>query len=172
MMLSGLRIAEELGKRIVIEPMGKLNPNSVNLTLAPKLIVYDLGYNRVLDCRKSCPTYEFEIPDEGCVLQPWQLYLGSTVEYTETHPPYVPAIEGRSSLGRLGLSVHTTAGFGDCGFKGHWTLELSVVHPLRVYAGMDVCQIHYFQCTEPVEEYRGRYQNQVGAVASKEHHAH
>jgi len=78
----------------------------------------------------------------GLVLIPGRLYIGSTVEYTETHD-CVPCIEGRSSVGRLGINIHATAGFGDVGFKGTWTLEISVVEPVRIYPGVQICQISY-----------------------------
>ena len=82
--------------------------------------------------------------DEGLVLSPNQLYLGRTVERTETHN-LVPMIEGRSSVGRLGLFVHVTAGFGDVGFCGYWTLEMFAVQPVRIYPGVPICQIFYHE---------------------------
>lgn len=96
-----------------------------------------------LDAAKHNKTIKFDIPEEGLVLYPNILYLGSTVEYTETHK-HVPFIEGKSSTGRLGIDIHATAGKGDVGFCGHWTLEISVKHPVRVYAGMPVGQLIYF----------------------------
>src|SRR5688572_33064186 len=86
------------------------------------------------------------IPPEGLVLSPNQLYLGRTSERTETHN-LVPQIEGRSSVGRLGLFVHVTAGFGDVGFTGFWTLEMFGVQPIRIYAGVPICQIFYHELT-------------------------
>ena len=80
-----------------------------------------------------------KIPKEGLLLQPGTLYLGRTLEYTETHG-MVPMLEGRSSVGRLGLFVHVTAGFGDIGFCGYWTLEMFAVQPVRIYAGVAICQ--------------------------------
>ncbi len=79
---------------------------------------------------------------EGLILQPNVIYLASTVEYTETLR-HVPVIQGKSSLGRLGLFVHVTAGFGDVGFKGHWTLELIAVQRIKIYPGMKIAQIVY-----------------------------
>ena len=84
-----------------------------------------------------------DIPDEGFVLQPGELYLGVTEEYTETHQ-HVPFLEGKSSIGRLGIDIHATAGKGDIGFCNNWTLEISVIKPVRVYAGMPVGQLIYF----------------------------
>lgn len=115
-----------------------------------------------LDMAVEEETTALEIcPKEGLVLYPDVLYLGSTEEYTETYD-LVPCIEGRSSAARLGLSVHLTAGFGDCQFKGHWTLELTVHHPLRVYAGVQICQIAYTEACGEITAYHGKYQGQRG----------
>ena len=91
-------------------------------------------------------------------MSPHQLYLGRTVERTETHN-LVPMIEGRSSIGRLGLFVHVTAGFGDVGFSGYWTLEMFAVHPVRIYPGIPICQIFYHELTGEITEYASKYQN-------------
>lgn len=132
----------------------QLNTNSYNLRLGGKLLVYE---DLVLDPKKEPKTREYLIPDEGFVIQPGQLYLGATAEYTETHG-IVPMVEGRSSIGRLGINVHATAGFGDAGFCGHWTLEISCIHPVRLYKGMEICQIYYnYVQTQPLIPYRGRY---------------
>ena len=93
------------------------------------------------------------------VLEPNRLYLARTIERTETHN-YVPMIEGRSSIGRLGLFVHVTAGFGDVGFNGFWTLEMFAVQPVKIYAGVSICQIFYHEITGDIREYKsGKYQN-------------
>jgi dCTP deaminase len=109
MILSGNEIRQQLGRNILIDPFdeGRLNPNSYNLSLHDELLVYE---EVVLDMRKSNRTERIRIPDDGLVLTPNQLYLGRTVERTETHN-LVPMIEGRSSIGRLGLFVHVTAGW-------------------------------------------------------------
>jgi dCTP deaminase len=101
----------------------------------------------------------------GIVLYPGVLYLGHTVEYTES-TKFVPAIEGRSSVGRLGICIHVTAGFGDIGFRGDWTLEITVVHPTRVYAETEVCQIAFTTTKGTVQPYEGRYQGQSGPKPS------
>jgi dCTP deaminase len=99
------------------------------------------------------------IPPEGLVLQPHQLYLGRTCERTETRN-FVPMIEGRSSIGRLGLFVHVTAGFGDVGFCGYWTLEMFAVQPVRIYAGVAICQIFYHDIRGTFTEYASdKYQH-------------
>src|SRR5688572_9208432 len=121
MILSGDEIRRHLGKNIGIEPFNEanLNPNSYNLTLHDELLTYE---EVVLDMRRANRVHRLQIPKEGLTLSPHQLYLGRTVERTETHN-FVPMIEGRSSIGRLGLFVHVTAGFGDVGLRGFWTLE-------------------------------------------------
>jgi dCTP deaminase len=105
---------------------------------------------------------ELVIPPEGLLLEPQKLYLGRTVEYTETSG-FVPMLEGRSSIGRLGLFVHITAGFGDIGFKGFWTLEIFCVQPIRIYAGVQICQIFYHSIEGDYDSYTsGKYQNNKG----------
>ena len=151
MILSGHEIREQLGANIVIDPFdpARLNPNSYNLTLHNELMIYE---EVVLDMRKPNRVRRIAIPPEGLVLSPNQLYLGRTVERTETHN-LVPMIEGRSSIGRLGLFVHVTAGFGDVGFCGYWTLEMFAVQPVRIYPGVPICQIFYHQIGGSYTEY-------------------
>ena len=164
-------IDEILANNIVIEPLIKANigTNSVDLTLSNTLVLYT---ERVLDVRKKNPSTPMIIPEEGLILQPGILYLASTVEYTETLK-HVPILMGKSSLGRLGLFVHVTAGFGDVGFKGHWTLELVCVQPLKIYPGMKIAQITYQDISEmPQVSYDrkedAKYSNQgKDPVASK-----
>ncbi len=157
MILSGLQIRERLGTDICIEPFdeSRLNPNSYNLTLHNELMVYE---EVVLDMAKANLVRRIAIPDEGLVLSPNQLYLARTVERTETHN-LVPMIEGRSSIGRLGLFVHVTAGFGDVGFTGYWTLEMFAVQPVRIYPNVPICQIFYHEITGEIVEYASKYQN-------------
>lgn len=158
MILSGPEIKAQLGKNIIIEPFdeSRLNPNSYNLTLYDELLVYE---EVVLDMRRPNRTRRIKIPSEGLVLTPNQLYLGRTVERTETYN-LVPMIEGRSSVGRLGLFVHVTAGFGDVGFRGYWTLEMFAVQPVRIYPGIGICQIFYHDIRGPIVEYASdKYQN-------------
>ena len=165
MILSGKSIRKELGKRIHIDPFNEeqLNPNSYNLRLHDTLLVYD---DEVLDMRTENAYQELVIPEEGLILNPGTLYLGRTVERTET-TDLVPMLDGRSSIGRLGLFVHITAGIGNVGAKGYWTLEMFCVQPLRIYAGVEICQV-YFQpvkgAFEPYQE--GKYQNNSGIQPS------
>lgn len=165
MILSGKEIHKHIGGKIVIEPFNekKLNPNSYNLTLADELLVYD---QPVLDMKRPNPTSRLTIPEEGMVLQPHRLYLGRTEEYTRTEG-YVPMLEGRSSTGRLGLFIHVTAGFGDVGFAGYWTLEIFCVQPIRIYPHVEICQIYYHDIDGEYEPYRsGKYQHNTGIQPS------
>jgi len=158
MILSGKEILAQLGKNIIIEPFNpkNLNSNSYDLTLHNELMIYE---EVVLDMKKPNRVRRITIPEEGLVLTPHQLYLGRTVERTETYG-FVPMIEGRSSVGRLGLFVHVTAGFGDVGFRGYWTLEMFAIQPVRVYPGVYICQIFYHEIRGDYEEYRSdKYQN-------------
>ena len=127
---------------IVIEPFRReaLGSNSYDVHLGKTLAVYDAA---VLDARVHNAVRYLEIPAEGLVFEPNELYLGVTEEYTETHE-HVPFLEGKSSAGRLGIDIHATAGKGDVGFCNHWTLEISVKKPVRLYAGMPIGQLIYF----------------------------
>jgi dCTP deaminase len=156
MILSGQAIRDRLGSDIVIDPFeeSQLNPNSYNLTLHDELMVYD---ELTLDMAQANRVRRIKIPEDGLVLKEQQLYLGRTAERTITHH-LVPQIEGRSSVGRLGLFVHVTAGFGDVGFDGYWTLEMFAVHQVRIYPGVPICQIFYHELTGEIEEYASKYQ--------------
>ena len=143
MILSDNRILEEIEKKtIIIKPYNreKLGSNSYDVHLGKNLAIY---VDEVLDAKKHNKITHFEIPEEGFVLEPQQLYLGVTLEYTETHA-HVPFLEGKSSTGRLGIDIHATAGKGDIGFCGNWTLEISCKIPVRIYAGMPIGQLIYF----------------------------
>jgi dCTP deaminase len=165
MILSGLEICSKINREIIIDPFDKekINPNSYNLSLHHELITYT---DFPLDMKKENPHTGIIIPPEGLVLEPNRLYLGRTVEYTETNG-YVPMLEGRSSVGRLGIFVHVTAGFGDVGFKGYWTLEIFCIQPVRIYPGVEVCQIYYHTIEGPFEIYSSqKYQNNRGIQPS------
>lgn len=143
MILSDTKILEAIGQGLIkIEPFRPecLGSNSYDVHLGKHLARYD---DAVLDARKHNTIHHFEIPEDGIVLEPGILYLGVTFEYTETHG-FVPFLEGKSSVGRLGIDIHATAGKGDVGFCNYWTLEISVSMPVRVYAGMPVGQLIYF----------------------------
>jgi dCTP deaminase len=157
MILTGPEIRARLGNDISIEPFNakQLNPNSYNLKLHEDLLVYT---EMPLDMKKNNPAAKITMPNEGYLLEPGRLYLGRTVEHTITKN-LVPMLEGRSSVGRLGLFVHVTAGFGDTGFSGFWTLEMHCIHPIRIYPGVEVCQIFYHSVEGDVIDYKsGKYQ--------------
>ncbi|GAB4288723.1 MAG: dCTP deaminase [Marinilabiliales bacterium] len=166
MILSGLEIKNNLGKNIIIEPFNEsqLNPNSYNLKLHNELLVYN---DLVLDMKKDNPSTKILIPDDGLLLEPGKLYLGRTKEYTETKN-FVPMLEGRSSVGRLGMFIHVTAGFGDVGFCGYWTLEIFCVQPIKIYHSIDICQIYYHSIKGDFVNYKsGKYQNNKGIQTSQ-----
>lgn len=157
-----IRAAIERGD-IEIDPFNEenLGTNSYDVTLASTLRTYkrnvlspkgkhprlDAWCGEVieeLDCKKPTETFDHQIHwKNGFVLEPNELYLASTVEHTKSLR-HVPMLNGKSSIGRLGLSIHVTAGFGDVGFCGHWTMELFVIRPLRIYAGMKIAQLAWF----------------------------
>jgi dCTP deaminase len=172
MILTDKTIIDEIAAgNIVIEPLIEANigTNSVDLTLSNTLLMYT---DHVLDTRKKNAYAPIIIPEEGMILQPNILYLASTVEYTETLR-HVPLLHGKSSLARLGLYIHVCAGFGDVGFRGHWTLELAVIQPVKIYPGMKIAQICYHDISEmPYTDYASKadakYSNQgKEPVASK-----
>lgn len=143
---------------IVIEPFDKqcLGTNSYDVHLSKWLAVYE---NHELDARKHNTIRYIEMDENGFVLQPGTLYLGVTEEYTETHAT-VPFLEGKSSVGRLGIDIHATAGKGDVGFCNTWTLEISCVQPVRVYPGMPIGQLIYFKVSGDIQHY---YHKKPGA---------
>lgn len=177
MILTGKEIASEVSRgKIIIDPFtpSQVQPNSYDFRLGDKLLVYDRPTIKVeptkpgqpsrtipdtawhLDARGKNPTRELAIPPEGIVLQPGVLYLGHTLEKVGSEH-FVPMIAARSSAGRMGLMVYLNSGFGDLGFINQWTLELTVVHPLRVRAGDRIGQFHFHVPYGEVELYRGSY---------------
>lgn len=157
---------QQAGGGLKISPFNEaqLGPNSYNVRLADRLLVYT---EAVLDPKQDNRTRSITIPEDGYVLKPGRLYLAKTMEWTESRD-FVPKLEGRSSIGRLGLAIHVTAGFGDVGFCGNWTLELECVQPVRVYPGMEICQISYHTVAgEIVDRYNGKYQGSKDVVASR-----
>lgn len=142
---------------IVIEPFRAncLGTNSYDVHLGKTLAIY---VDEVLDAKKHNKIKYMEIEEGGFVLQPGTLYLGVTEEYTETHST-VPFLEGKSSIGRLGIDIHATAGKGDVGFCNTWTLEISCVHPVRVYAGMPIGQLIYFNVEGDIKNFYNKKAN-------------
>lgn len=158
MILSDKKILASIENgEIVIEPfdISNLGTNSYDVHLGKHLAMYR---DRVLDAKKHNEIEHIEIGPEGFVLQPGTLYLGVTEEYTETHNA-VPFLEGKSSVGRLGIDIHATAGKGDVGFCNTWTLEISCVQPVRIYAGMPVGQLIYFAVDGDIENYYNKKKN-------------
>lgn len=168
---------------IIIEPFNRenLGTNSYDVTLGKTLKVYKDQYSqsfltkmwrkffpKPLDVKNKNPeTIEIEIPESGLILKPSEMYLGVTVEYTGTHNA-VPILEGKSSLARLALKIHETAGFGDVGFCNHWTLEITVVYPTRIYPNMKIGQLSYHSITEkPLISYNKKASAKYTEVSNK-----
>lgn len=174
MLLKQQIIEARNNNRIVIEPYNVKNigPNSYDVTLGDTLCVYDMNKCGFLDCKKQNPIITIVIPDDGLILVPNTLYLGHTIEKIGSDH-YVPLYEGRSSMGRLGILSHISAGFGDVGFKDQWTLEITVVHPVKIYKGMRIGQVYFNDVNQSynVEEnrYHGKYIEQSGPQPSKSH---
>jgi len=150
MILTDSEILKALEKGdIVIDPFDRVNlgTNSYDVHLGNTLAVYK---DKVLDAKKHNKVNHIVIPQEGIILEPNHIYLGVTAEYTETHS-FVPFLEGKSSIGRLGIDIHATAGKGDVGYCNHWTLEISVHQPVKIYMGMPVGQLIYFEIKGDVE---------------------
>lgn len=152
MILTDKKILEAIERgEIIIDPFRheSLGTNSYDVHLGNTLAVYR---DHELDARKHNKVDYIQIEEEGYLLQPGVLYLGVTEEYTETHNA-VPFLEGKSSIGRLGIDIHATAGKGDVGFCNTWTLEISCVQPVRVYAGMPIGQLIYFRVDGEINNY-------------------
>ena len=161
MIISGLEIKKRIGSDIIIDPYDekRINPNSYNLSLHNELLVYK---DNTLDMKKENLSEPVIIPESGFLIEPGKLYLGRTVEFTSTQN-LVPMLEGRSSVGRLGLCIHVTAGFGDVGFAGYWTLEIFCIQPVIIYPFVQICQIYYHSIEGEYEKYiSGKYQNNKG----------
>ncbi len=176
----GILDALEAGD-VVISPFdpGNLSPNSYDMTLSDQLLVYDFSAKGYLDVKSENPCTQLTIPAEGLVLQPDTLYIGMTNECA-TSPRYIPMFEGRSSMGRLGINTHITAGFGDVGWgfekleNGEivchyptWTLEIAVVHPVKIYPGIRIGQVYFVEPKGEIEWYAGKYGKQRSPQASR-----
>ena len=181
MVLSDRTIKEELAKgRIVIEPLDPscIQPASVDIHLDRKLLVFRNNRQPFIDVRKEMPdlTDTEEIPNDApFILHPGEFVLGSTLESVSIPDDIVARLEGKSSLGRLGLLIHSTAGYVDPGWNGHLTLELSNVAnlPITLYYGMKIGQISFLRLTTPAENLYGspvlgsKYQGQSEPTASR-----
>lgn len=160
MRLTGNEILTELNRgKISITPFDKKNlgANSYDVRLAPTL---HRVTSEILDFNQKIEYEAITIPAEGYTLLPNEFYLGVTLEHTSTEL-YLPILDGRSTVARYGLSIHQTAGFGDIGFSGHWTLEITVVKPTVVYPGMRIAQISFDRVQGEIhKKYTGNYANQ------------
>ena len=166
MILTGSEIKEQYLKgKIHLVPFDSenLNPNSYNFRLGGTLKIYK---SKILDSALSLEFEEIIIPKEGFILQPNQLYLGHTIEEMGSDF-FVPIMQARSSVGRLGLYIYLNSGLGDLGFKKQWTLELHAIHPLKVYAGMKVGQMLFWKPLGKIELYDGKYKDSRGPEVSQ-----
>lgn len=173
--LSGPAINKAIAEwHIRIDPFNprQLNPNSYDVRLGDEVREY-LALSRMangarpLDAKLANPTVAFRIHEEGILLDPTRGYLMHTVE-TIWSDRYVPIIDGKSSVGRLFVSVHQTAGYGETGFGGQFTLEVTCVYPVRLYAGMRIGQVRFETVEGEIQQYEGHYRGTQakGAVAS------
>ena len=181
MVLSDRSIREALASgRLVIDPLGEnaVQPASVDIRLDAHFRVFRNHLQPYIDIREEMEELtqpEVIEPDQSFVLHPGEFVLGSTVERVELADDLVARVEGKSSLGRLGLLVHATAGFVDPGWKGHLTLELSNVAtlPIRLYFGMKIGQLSFQELTTPADrpyghpDLKSRYQGQTLPTASR-----
>jgi dCTP deaminase len=174
-----IRAAMQAG-RVRIDPYDAscLQPSSVDLHLDAEFRVFRNNRYPYIDVRAEQPDLTELVTiaeDEPFILHPTEFVLGQTLEWVEIPDDLVSRIEGKSSLGRLGLLIHSTAGYVDPGFKGNLTLELSNVAnlPIALYRGMKIGQISFFQMTSPVErpygsrELGSKYQGQSTPTQSQ-----
>lgn len=183
MVLSDRTIKKELSKgRIVIIPLRAdcIQPASVDVHLDKRLLVFRNSRRPLIDVREDTSdlTDVEEIDDKApFILHPGEFVLASTLEHIELPNDLVARLEGKSSLGRIGLLIHSTAGYVDPGWKGHLTLELSNVAnlPVTLYYGMKIGQLSYLRLTEPAEfpygspELGSKYQGQTDPTPSRIH---
>jgi dCTP deaminase len=162
MILSGNSYEKELELgNIVISPFRKdfLNPNSYDLHLGKELYQLD---DLIVDPLKEHRWTEYDLSKQYKVIDPGKLYLGHTVELAGSSV-YIPKIEGKSTLARLGISIHLTAGYGDIGFIGSWTLEITTVKPFVLRYGMPICQIEFDVIRGDIHHlYNGKYNARDG----------
>ncbi len=166
MILTGDEITRECQQgRIVIDPFDSscVNPNSYNFKLSSVLRVYD---DEVIDTRTPNRSSTIEIPPAGYVLEAGRLYLGASIERMGS-AHYAPTYAARSSVARLGLFINLSAPLGDIGFIGCWTIQLFPIHKIRVYAGMKIGQMMFWQPKGRIHLYDGKYQNASGPRASE-----
>jgi dCTP deaminase len=174
-----IRASIEAGQ-IGLDPleMGLLQPSSIDVRLDRFFRLFDNHKYAFIDPAEQQDelTRLIEVDSsEPFILHPGEFVLGSTYEFVTLPDDVAARLEGKSSLGRLGLLTHSTAGFVDPGFKGHVTLELSNVAtlPIKLWPGMKIGQLCFFKLTSPSEhpygseKYASRYQGQRGPTASR-----
>jgi len=179
--LSDVSIRKELADgRIVIDPLDDrdVQPSSVDLRVDRYFRVFRNDTTPFIDPKRNQEdlTELVEVADDKAfILHPGEFVLGSTLEVVTLPDDLVARLEGKSSLGRLGLLIHSTAGFVDAGWSGHLTLELSNVAnlPIAIYPGMKIGQISFIRMTSPAENpygstrTRSKYQGQRGPTPSR-----
>lgn len=167
-MLGQEGLKAEIKKGSIYVDNTNLEKEYINVTLGNTLKVYKFPKDReYLDVRMSSPTEEIFIPEEGYILEPNELYLGRTNEWTETYG-FVPILSETDEIAATGTEIHVTAGFGDNGFEGTWTLEIVCAQRVKIYPNMRIGKIGYFPLIgESNMEYRGKYFRQVETTASK-----
>jgi dCTP deaminase len=166
MILTGSKIAEEVRqKRIHITPFdeSRINPNSYNFRLGKLIKVYK---DNLLDPKQVNETEDIIIPEEGIIISPDKLYLGHTMEIMGSNE-YVPIIRGRSSIGRIGVFINITADLIDIGSINQWTLQIHAVQPVRLYAGMHIGQVTFWETEGEITLYDGKYKNSRGPMESQ-----
>lgn len=166
MILTGHAIEQGvLERKIHIEPFApdQINPNSYDLRLAPRLLVYR---DRELDVARNNPVDEVIVPPDGIILHPDRIYLGGSMEYVGSDH-YVPIVRAKSSLARLGLFIHVTADLIDIGSHGPTTFQLHSVLPLRVYPEMRIAQVTYWVPRGRIKLYDGKYSPAEAPMASQ-----
>lgn len=166
MILTGTEISRRVkAGDITIAPFlsKNVNPNSYNFRLHADMKVYQEG---VIDIKEEKPTDDIHIGPEGYVLEPMRLYLASTVE-TMGSTKFVPTYAARSSIARLGMFINLSASLGDIGFVGRWTIQLLAINRIRVYAGMDIGQMMFWDVQGDIDLYDGKYQGATEAFASR-----
>jgi len=166
MILTGHAIQKNVEKgRITLEPfdVGAINPNSYNYHLGAELLVLEPG-----EVAPGSRYRRIQIPREGYMLQPGRLYLGQTFEKIGSRY-YTTTLIGRSTMGRLGLWLQVTADLGHIGAEHHWTLEMKVVQPLRLYAGMPIGQVSFWRnFGRATQKYSGKYAADTKPQTSKQ----
>jgi dCTP deaminase len=181
MILSDVDIRKEIESgRIVIDPFdpAAIQPSSIDLHVDDRFRVFANSRYPYIDVKKEMPglTEVVEVADpDPFILHPGEFVLGSTLERVAIPDDMVARLEGKSSLGRLGLLIHSTAGYVDPGWDGFLTLELSNVAnlPITIYPGMKIGQISFFRLSTPAErpygstETMSKYQGQRGPTASR-----